>query len=311
MQIKMRKEKESKTIKEGFEEFIKHCKVKNLSEHTISYYNVSYDYFTKLYPEDGLIEDITKSVVDDYILHLREMNMKNTSVNSRLRGLRAMLYYFMKLGYMDKFKVELIKAEKKVKETYTDEELELLLKKPNLKECSFAEYRNWVIINYLLSTGNRLRTFINIKIKDVDFDSGYITLKETKNKKQQIVPLSKQLAEIILEYLEYRHGEPEDYLFCNIYGEKLKEDTIKSAIRQYNLRRGVNKTSIHLFRHTFAKKWILAGGDMFRLQKVLGHSTIDMVKEYVNMFNDDLKQDYDKFNALDQLVENKENIKMG
>ena len=60
------------------------------------------------------------------------------------------------------------------------------------------------------------------------------------------------------------------------------------------------QTSIHLFRHTFAKNWIMGGGDIFRLQKILGHSTLDMVKQYVAIFGGDLKRDYDRFSALDQ-----------
>ena len=159
-----------------------------------------------------------------------------------------------------------------------------------------------MIINYLLSTGNRVSTIVNIKNKDIDFENGFITLEKTKNKKQQLIPLSATMAKILQEYMQYRRGEPEDYLFCNIYGKKLTEDALKHSIGRYNRRRGVMKTSIHLFRHTFAKKWILAGGDIFRLQKILGHSSLDIVREYVNMFSNDLQKDYDKFNALEQLV---------
>ncbi|MCR3761907.1 site-specific integrase, partial [Clostridium felsineum] len=53
--------------------------------------------------------------------------------------------------------------------------------------------------------------------------------------------------------------------------------------------------------HTFAKKWILSGGDIFRLQKILSHSTLDMVRVYVDMFTSDLQKDFSTFNPLDQL----------
>ncbi|RHP70371.1 hypothetical protein DXA59_05185 [Clostridium sp. OF03-18AA] len=66
--------------------------------------------------------------------------------------------------------------------------------------------------------------------------------------------------------------------------------------------KGVEKTSAHLYRHTFAKKWILNGGDIFRLQKILGHSDLTVVKEYVQMFGQDLAVDFDKFNSLDRTV---------
>jgi len=56
-----------------------------------------------------------------------------------------------------------------------------------------------------------------------------------------------------------------------------------------------------LFRHTFAKKWILSGGDIFRLQKLLGHSSLEIVKEYVNIFGADLKAQYDAYNPLENV----------
>ena len=83
----------------------------------------------------------------------------------------------------------------------------------------------------------------------------------------------------VVEYLNYRKGKPEDYLFCTSYGEKFTRDGMKTAIHRYNHSRGVAKTSMHLYRNTFAKKWILNKGDIFRLQKILGHSNLEMVKE--------------------------------
>jgi integrase/recombinase XerD len=74
---------------------------------------------------------------------------------------------------------------------------------------------------------------------------------------------------------------------------------------KYNLARGVEKTSIHLYRYTFAKNWILNGGDIFRLKSILGHSSIDIVKEYAEMFGSDLKRNFDRFNPLDNFGEQK------
>jgi len=86
-------------------------------------------------------------------------------------------------------------------------------------------------------------------------------------------------------------------------------DMLQKEIARYNRKRGVEKTSLHMFRHTFAKKWILNGGDIFRLQKLLGHSSLEMVRKYVNMFADDLRKDFDSFNPPDNYLgnTNKEN----
>ena len=85
-------------------------------------------------------------------------------------------------------------------------------------------------------------------------------------------------------------------------GDKLTKYSLQNTLRRYNTKRGVNKTSAHLFRHTFAKMWILNGGDIFRLQKLLGHSSLDIVKEYIAMFDEDLQRDYEIFNPLDNFT---------
>ena len=131
-----------------------------------------------------------------------------------------------------------------------------------------------------------------------------ITIQKTKNRKQQIIPMSKVLKDILIEYLSYRKGTGEDYVFCNEWGLQANIRTTQQSIADYNHSRGVNKTSAHLYRHTFAKKWILNGGDIFRLQKILGHSDLTVVREYVNMFSNEVAVDFDKFNPLDNLSSN-------
>ena len=83
-------------------------------------------------------------------------------------------------------------------------------------------------------------------------------------------------------------------LFCNLYGEKLSENGIKKAIANYNRSRNVEKTSVHLFRHTFAKKWIIDGGDLLQLEKMLGQSSLKMVQHYSNLYASDIKEQAEK-----------------
>lgn len=164
-----------------------------------------------------------------------------------------------------------------------------------------------------MATANRANTVINIKIGHIDFESHELKIMTAKNKVQYIIPLSSEYEKILIEYLAYRGGEPDNYLFCSIHGEQLTRDGLKTIIKKYNNSRGVLKTSIHLYRHTFAKKWILNKGDIFRLQKILGHKSIEMVKEYVEMFGNDMQRDFDTFNPLDNLEfmkKDKSTIKM-
>ena len=296
-------ENEDIILNVAFEKFISLKKAMNLSKDTIEYYEGCYKYFTNFTTTEINCNEINEDTVLNYILYLRDNNpkIKDTTINAYLRGLRAILNFCMEKGYMNNFTIRLIRAEKQIKETYTDQELEKLLVKPNINECAFSEYRNWVMTCYLLGTGNRSRTVINLRIGDIDFFNQEIKLKTVKNNRQYVIPLSGTLSKTLAEYLEYRKGDTDDYLFCNTYGEQLKKDSLTTSIERYNKRRGVSKTSVHLYRHTFAKKWILNGGDIFRLQKILGHSSIEIVKEYVNMFGVDLQKNFENFNPLDNM----------
>ena len=211
---------------------------------------------------------------------------------------------------MTSFKIHLPKCNKEIKEIYTDEQLEKLLKKPDTNTCSFTEYKTWVFENYLIATGNRLSTALNVQIRDLNFEDGIITLRKTKNRKQQIIPLSASLADVLQEYLVVRGGQPEDYLFCNNYGEQASNRTWQTLVYRYNVKRDVNVTSIHAFRHSFARLWILNHGDIMRLKTILGHSNIAVTNEYLQMFGQDLQMDFEKFNPLDNMNRAKVKIRM-
>lgn len=302
--------KSTPTIQEAFELFIRKCKIKNLTELSISSYEKKMVHFYEFIDKNEPITAITKDTIDDYILFLRENTEANDiTINSYLRSVRAFLYYCMECNYIPTFKISLIKAEKKIKETYTDDELQRLLTKPDVNTCSFSCYKTWVFENYLLGTGNRISTALDLHIGDINFKDWLITIRKTKNRKQQIIPLSHTLADILQEYLEIRGGEPEDYLFCNEYGEKASCRTYQQLVRRYNIKRNVNKTSCHLFRHTYAKIAVLNGIDPFRLMRLLGHSDLSVTREYVQMFGRDLQTDYERFNPLDNLA-NKKQIRM-
>lgn len=297
-------------FKEGFEEFISNCKARNLREGTLKHYNSSYKTIIKIIDEDEPIKNISIKTFQNFIIQYRErFDINDITMYTYARDLKTLLYFFMKNGYMNTFKIKLPKTDKSAIEVYNNSELELLLKKPNIKKCNFTEYRDWVIINFLMSTGVRLNSFINIKIKDLDFENQLVNIKVTKNRKQLILPLNNTILMILKEYLRNRqHKNDDEYLFCNIYGKQLTKSAITLSLSSYNKRRGIVKTGIHRYRHTFAKKWIQAGGRVVTLQKIFGHSSLAITENYINILVEDLKRDIDKFNLLDEF--NNVSIKM-
>lgn len=191
---------EEVTLQILYDEFIIAKKCINVSPYTITYYERCFKSFSNFYDITKPCASITLSDVNSYVLYLKNKgDVNDITINTNLRGLRALLYYGMEHGYIRAFKIQLIRAEKKIKETYSDAELIILLKKPNINKCSFAEFRNWAMINYLLATGNRLETMANVKIGDVDFEENVIKLLKLKNRKQYAIPLSSQLNKVLRE----------------------------------------------------------------------------------------------------------------
>ena len=306
-------------------EFLIEQEVKGNSKDTLKYYRTSFRQMNKFIAIQELGEKLPSNMKDDDIIkagekmplgvlldkdfevsfkrHLEEQGCNPRTVNTYFRAYRAFAYYCMEEGWIPVRKISIKTSKAPIKQVYSEEELKKLMKKP--KTSDFTEYRNWVIVNYMLATGNRLSSIVALNIEDIDLESGYINVNVQKNKKPVTIPLVKQMRRILKEYISlYRNLEedlelsPTDPLFCNRFGERLTGDGLINAISKYNKRRGVEKTSIHLFRHTFAKSWILSGGDLFSLQKMLGHSSLDMVKNYANLYSRDIKDKAEEFSFL-------------
>lgn len=220
-----------------------------------------------------------------------------------LRQYRTIMYYCMDKGLFPEKKIDVKKVEMPIKNVYTKAELEKLLVKPNPEK--FVEYRTWVIINHILATGNRLGSIIDIRLKDLDFEEDSIIINTVKNKKPMRVPMIKKYKLILLEYINYYRSDEkgnmlggDEFLFCNRFGEQMANNTLITSVREYNQRRGVFKTSIHLLRHSYAKNWIVDGGDIFTLKRNLGHSTLYMVEHYSNLYGRDLLNASEKHSTL-------------
>ena len=300
----------SATIEETFSDFIISRKTKGLAEKTLQSYQSQFQAVARHMDVKMDIAMLQKADLDALIISMRDASLSPNSINSYTRTLKSFFSWCNEQG-ITRLNIPLYKAEETVKETYSDAELAALLKKPDIRKATFAEYRDWVIINFLLNCGSRAATVRAIQIRDVDLDGGMVFYRHTKNRKAQVIPLCSAMVAILREYLRHRGGEAADYLFCTETGSQLTENGLRQSIARYNTRRGVQKTSIHLFRHTFARKYLIdCGGDAFTLQKLLGHSTLAMTKHYCAIFDADLTKNYDNFSPLAQLKSNSTRIKM-
>ena len=293
-----------------WDKYILECRLQGYSETTLRNKEYYFSVFYRYLGESGRASLLTKGVCVSFLeARLKEV-IKNISINSCNRVINSFLSWLYQNRYLpEEIKIHKLKEQEIVKPTYSEEDLKILLEKPDT--TSFAEFRTWVIINYILGTGNRQASVLNIKNCDVELAEGYINLTHTKNKKKQIVPLSSSLCLLLQEYVSIRQGEPDDYLFCNSYGGKLGARSADDALTKYCNDRNVICLGHHAFRHTFAKIAVRdCNIDAFRLQRMLGHSDIKTTEHYVNLYSADLLKNRDSFNPLEHLLQdNNKNMK--
>ena len=147
-----------KELSSAVEEFLRHCRLKNLSPRTIEYYAENLRYFRRISPVQ-YVEDITRLVVEDFVDHEMTKGNSTSAVNTRIRGLRVFLNCCADREYMKKLSFPLIKEDEHLKEPYTDAELQRLLKKPTSER--WGEWRTWTAINMFLATGIRANTLVS------------------------------------------------------------------------------------------------------------------------------------------------------
>lgn len=290
-------------LREAAEEFFKHNVAKNLAKDTQITYERRITHFISSIGSEKPASSVGARTLDNYMYELSSTGVKPTTIATDMRHVKRFINFCSSRGYMRAMEVPIPKVEEEIKEPYTDEEMRLLLKKP--AGANWVEFRCWAMINYFFSTGQRLSTVLNIKVKDVNLAEHKVKLIHNKDKRQKYMPLSTALVDILNNYIYVSGLAPEDWLFPEYEGGQLKPRSAQEAIAKYNQKRGVSKTSIHLFRHTFAKNYIRNGGNPAKLQKLLNHKTIHMTMHYVNLYGEDISADIDTFNPLDNFKQRK------
>lgn len=289
---------QNETLEKVFERFVIDRTAQGVSEKTLRTYRSHFRCISRHIDNSIVFSSITQDNIDKMVVSMRESGLSSSSIESYLRVLTTFVHW----SECTHFRIPHYKAPETVKETYSDDELRLLTARPNAN-CTFSEFRSWVITNFLLNSGCRAATIRNIQNRDVDLDHFQVISRHNKNGKIQVIPLCKQMVSILREYQQVRKGNPADYLFCDSYGGQLSENALRCSMERYNKKRGVQSTGIHKFRHTFARKYLVdCGGNAFVLQKLLNHSTLKVTRHYCNIFDSDIANNYEQYSPLAQLT---------
>ncbi|AXN39612.1 tyrosine-type recombinase/integrase [Peribacillus butanolivorans] len=282
---------------EAFEEFFKDCYLRNLRPATISYYKNEFHAAKKIMNKQ-LVECEQKNI-ENLILQSKQI-MKVTTINTRLRALRAFFNFLDKRKLIDinpMKNVKLLRDRQKTIETLDNKEIEKLIKIIR-KEKTFVSFRDEVIILVFLDTGVRLSELVGISVGDVRENK--IVIRKTKNLFERTVYLSGTTQEQLSRYIKIR-GELEvtNKLFISQDNRELNPHSIQTRLTKYGKLAKISKrVSPHTFRHTMAKRMIVSGVDVFSLMHLLGHTDITVTKRYVNLWGQDLEQKHKLHGAL-------------
>ena len=177
MKITMKQAGANLSIIEAFKDFVVAQTAKGVSDKTVETYHAHFRSIGK-HLDTSLTFDVLKQTdLDRMVVSMRQSRLAHNSISSYLRVFRTFLNWARKAGYTE-LEMANYKDKETVKETYTDAELMLLLQKP-ARSCDFCEYRNWVIINFLVNCGCRAGTIRNIQNRDVDFERKQVIFRHT------------------------------------------------------------------------------------------------------------------------------------
>ena len=167
------------------------------------------------------------------------------------------------------------------------------------KPHGFYQRRLHLLVLILLDTGCRISEALDVHISDCDPDNLLVTL-NGKGQKQSKVPFSFELRKHLFRYT--REFCPQSYMLVlgTRKGCRLDRHVMARDVKLLCKRLGFDPPArtLHSFRHTFAVNYLRRGGSVFHLQKMLGHSTLEMTRRYANLMTEDLQAVHQRLSLL-------------
>jgi len=297
------------TLKGMISAFLSTRKLKNLSQRTIDFYTQILKKFLSFiesnYPGISL-ERIDHNILREYILSLKEKHSPS-GINHHIKVLKILFKFMVEEGVIAENpskKISKLKIEQNVIPAFTNDQIRAMLEVTK-NQMDFPGLRNYTMITLLYDTGCRISELLNLTVKDIQLEEKVLTVKG-KGRRERIVPFGDHSLLTLVKYLNKRNKlfGNDGLLFLTKAGKPLTPRMANKIIERIGKKARVEnvRLSAHTFRHTFAKNWLMNGGDIFSLQKILGHRTLDMVRNYVNITFKDIQVQHSKFSPGDRLL---------
>jgi integrase/recombinase XerD len=212
--------------------------------------------------------------------------VKPVSINSRWRVLNAFLRWAHQEGHLSALlKVPRLKEPEAVIQPWSTEQVKALV---TCRASNFAKQRVQVLALLIADTGLRVSEAIALERADVDLDAMLVTVRNGKGGKARVVPMSVVGRKFLFRWVASHEHQR---VVCTREGMTW---TKRNALRSFKLlHEGLGITGVrnswYTLRHRLAASFIREGGDVFSVQRMLGHSTLEMTKRYVRLNTTDLQ----------------------
>ncbi len=275
---------------------------------TIKAYNYDLDKLINLVGDIDMNSPMIRQQIRLFLKKIKDLGYTKKGIGRKIASLRSYFKFLTLNEFIDKNPMSTIRSPKiKLEESLPKflniSDVEVIFKK--LKDRilfnSRKSQRYYLIVRLLYSTMARVSELCNIRIRDIDFEKGYIRLRG-KGNKERIVPVDQKTLEIFKESLNNRISyDSEEYLLVNTRNQRLSPRVVQTDIKYIKERCGFPDSKIitpHVFRHTGATHLRRSGMDISELQDILGHSSPNTTRIYAKNDITKLKQSYSMMHPL-------------
>ncbi|MFC1871050.1 tyrosine-type recombinase/integrase, partial [Chloroflexota bacterium] len=241
---------------------------------------------------------------DHPTIRTKDDGLSPHTVACYVRSIRSFWAWLKREGFIkhNPFKrVKVPKAPRKIVNTFTVEQVNSLLKVIPVKH--HAGYRDYAIIIALYGTGIRSAELTGLKLDDIDFVGGQIRV-TGKGGKQRSVYMSATVFKVLFKYRHnWRPKVKSDYFFVQENGQPLTRYYLAHRLQAYGKKAKISgvRCSPHTFRHSFAVGYLRSGGDVFTLQRILGHATLEMTRHYAEVADSDVEERQKAYSPAEKL----------
>jgi integrase/recombinase XerD len=229
---------------------------------------------------------------------------KPTTVDCCFRILRTFWGFLLRDGLiisnpMDK--VERPRRERRFVKPFTPDQFKLLLEAIDTSDA--LGYRDYALTVFLADTGLRIGEALSLKLTDVDWAGGS-ALVLGKGRKERRVAFGQTARKVLMGWIRRRGVlEGSDWLWVNRMGAKMERRNFAQRLKKHTRKAGIaaDHLGAHACRHFFALSFLRNGGGAFQLQRLLGHASLEMVRTYANMTDDDALQSHRTASPLDKM----------